>query len=452
MDVEHEVGRVDQRARAPEPLVRRPRPGRADARQLGADRAVEDDRLAGRPAAPDPRVPGRGGRRRRSRPSFRCASVIGLRSVLRGRRRGVGAARRTARRGESSRARASEERHRPRRGGQPADGLAADERQADAAAGLEQRVARLGGVAGVEQRDPVVGADADDESPPRPPRCRSRGRRRGMSAGRPAIAMSVAAFGPMSDIAARSSVISAAVIGLPPIDGLAGDRGASARPRPDGADDRARAARRRGSTTCPRRDDGRPGLGDAAAERPGEQPLEPRLAAADLEDPQLRADGEPDRLAAHRDLGRDRAVMGVTERPSRSITLAPGGANGSSRAVPGAGTRLAASIAPDGSPAPARARLPKGGTCLLDGIGPGEGTRLPLSPERRPRGPDGPICHRAGRERRVRLPPRPRRSRRAGRTTTSTAMSTTSSTTRSSTRSSTRGSSRRAASTSTAAR
>src|SRR3954468_13230156 len=40
-----------------------------------------------------------------------------------------------------------------------------------------------------------------------------------------------------------------------------------------------------------------------AAERAGEQPLEPRLAAADLEDPQLAAECQADRLAADRELG-----------------------------------------------------------------------------------------------------------------------------------------------------
>jgi hypothetical protein len=46
-----------------------------------------------------------------------------------------------------------------------------------------------------------------------------------------------------------------------------------------------------------------------AAERARQEPLEPRLAAADLEDSQLGPKREPDRLAADGELGRHRAVV-----------------------------------------------------------------------------------------------------------------------------------------------
>ena len=112
--------------------------------------------------------------RRRSRPWFlrlgrRARSVLGV-AVAASAQPAYG-----SRGGRAARGR-QRQRHRPRRGGQPADGLAADEREPDAAAGLEQRVARLGRMAGVEQRDPVVGGDADQ------------GRRRALDDAAPEIA------------------------------------------------------------------------------------------------------------------------------------------------------------------------------------------------------------------------------------------------------------------------
>ena len=133
--------------------------------------------------------------------------------------------------------------------------------------------------------------------------------------------------------------------------------------------------------------------------------------------------------------------MGGHGAPVAVDHLGAGGRQPEQPAVPGAGTRLAASIAPDGSPAPARARLPKGGTCPPRrgrARGRNAPSRLGPSGARGVRAwADLPPCRR---ERRVRLPAPAARSRRAGRTTTSTATSTTSSTTRSSTPSSTRGS------------